>query len=112
MDTTGTETVLYNFTGADGANPYAGLIRDSAGNLHGTTFGGGGWGAGVVFKLDTTGTETVLHTSREERTGRALGSSDPRLGYSGSPALQRSSNSVTDWGPLCCTKDFSGPLCL
>jgi uncharacterized repeat protein (TIGR03803 family) len=62
VDTTGTETVLYNFTGKlDGANPYASLIRDSAGNLYGTTFGGGGWGAGVVFKLDTTGTERVLH---------------------------------------------------
>ncbi len=62
VDTTGTETVLYSFTGKlDGANPYASLIQDSAGNLYGTTFGGGGWGAGVVFKLDTTGTETVLH---------------------------------------------------
>ena len=63
LDTTGTETVLYSFTGgADGANPYAGLIRDSAGNLYGTTYGGGTSNWGVVFKLDTTGTETVLHS--------------------------------------------------
>src|SRR5690349_18259597 len=37
-----TETVLYRFLGGtDGAAPQAGLIRDSAGNLYGTTQGGG-----------------------------------------------------------------------
>ncbi len=30
-------TVLHTFTGADGANPHAGVIRDSAGNLYDTT---------------------------------------------------------------------------
>jgi uncharacterized repeat protein (TIGR03803 family) len=63
LDTTGTETVLHSFTGgADGGNPYAGVIRDPAGNLYGTTYSGGASGQGVVFKLDTTGTETVLHS--------------------------------------------------
>jgi hypothetical protein len=34
LDASGHETVLYDFTGgADGGNPYGGLIRDSAGNL-------------------------------------------------------------------------------
>src|SRR5258707_14601505 len=38
----GTFTVLYSFTGgSDGANPRAGLIADAAGNLYGTTYGGG-----------------------------------------------------------------------
>jgi uncharacterized repeat protein (TIGR03803 family) len=62
------ETVLYNFTGgADGGYPFEGLIRDSTGNFYGTTFGGGnlsanfGQGAGVVFKLDPSGHETVLY---------------------------------------------------
>jgi uncharacterized repeat protein (TIGR03803 family) len=63
---TGTETVLYRFTGgADGLNPSAGLMRDAAGNLYGTTFGGSSAcasGCGTVFKLDPTGTETVLHS--------------------------------------------------
>ncbi|MGH6876849.1 MAG: choice-of-anchor tandem repeat GloVer-containing protein, partial [Rhizomicrobium sp.] len=43
----GTESVLYSFTGgSDGSNPEAGLIRDAAGNLYGTTYFGGGTGCG------------------------------------------------------------------
>jgi uncharacterized repeat protein (TIGR03803 family) len=69
LDPSGNETVLYSFTGgADGEFPSAGLARDAAGNLYGTTQYGGvtssecGIGCGTVFKLDTTGTLTVLHT--------------------------------------------------
>jgi len=57
----GQQTVLYSFTGgADGAYPYATLVRDAAGNLYGTTWEGGDvtctnpngpYGCGVVFKL-------------------------------------------------------------
>ena len=62
VDPAGNETVLYNFTGgADGAFPQAPVIRDSAGNLYGTTNGGGTGLQGVVFKLDPAGQETVLH---------------------------------------------------
>jgi uncharacterized repeat protein (TIGR03803 family) len=58
-----TEIVLHNFAGpGHGATPYAELIRDPAGNLYGTTYSGGEWGYGVVFKLDSTGHETVLHS--------------------------------------------------
>ena len=56
-------TVLHSFTGGpDGADPYAGLIRDGAGNLYGTTAFGGASGAGVAFKLTPTGTYKVLHS--------------------------------------------------
>ena len=42
LDTAGAETVLYTFSGGDeGGYPYARLVRDSAGNLYGTTNGGG-----------------------------------------------------------------------
>src|SRR5262249_22166687 len=60
----GQETVLYNFTGgADGARPsHSSLVRDSAGNLYGTTGEGGASNFGVVFKLASNGQETVLHT--------------------------------------------------
>jgi uncharacterized repeat protein (TIGR03803 family) len=58
----GKETVLYRFTGmnGDGMGPFQGLVRDTAGNLYGTTLSGGAFGLGTVFKVDTAGTETVL----------------------------------------------------
>ena len=63
VDPTRQETVLYSFTGgADGSAPFAGVIRDSAGNLYGTANGGGAFGAGVVFKVDASGEETVLYS--------------------------------------------------
>jgi len=64
LDTSGQETVLYSFTGgADGGYPLWGaLARDSAGSLYGTTNGGGTDNAGVVFKVDTSGHESVLHS--------------------------------------------------
>jgi len=73
LDESGSETVLYNFTGGtDGGQPEGGVVRDGDGNLYGTTYTGGtqgeceGYlgtnGCGVVYKLDTAGEETVLHT--------------------------------------------------
>jgi uncharacterized repeat protein (TIGR03803 family) len=50
----GTETVLYRFTGGDGANPTAGLIADASGNLYGTTNGSGS-GNGTVFEIAGSG---------------------------------------------------------
>jgi uncharacterized repeat protein (TIGR03803 family) len=71
LDPTGQETVLHAFTGgADGGNPYAGLTADSAGNFYGTTYAGGittggcfqSHGCGVIYRIDTSGNETVLYT--------------------------------------------------
>ena len=76
VDPSGIETVLYNFTGGtDGGLPFAGLIRDSQGNLYGTTTQGGDLtcvppiGCGTVFKLDTSGNETVLHAFKTGTDG-------------------------------------------
>jgi len=56
-------SVLYEFTGwPDGTGPTARPIRDAAGNLYGTTYNGGAFGFGAVFRLDATGKETVLHS--------------------------------------------------
>jgi uncharacterized repeat protein (TIGR03803 family) len=47
------ETLLHTFTGgtADGQLPFASLVFDPAGNLYGTTFGGGSAGYGTVFEI-------------------------------------------------------------
>ena len=63
-----TFTTIHTFgSGADGSNPYSGVIFDSHGNLYGTTFGGGDGGvpAGSAYKLSlpsgsSTWSETVL----------------------------------------------------
>lgn len=66
----GSEKVLYAFQGgSDGSAPGAGVIRDSNGNLYGTTIEGGGGtgcddgnlGCGVVYKIAPDDTETVLY---------------------------------------------------
>jgi uncharacterized repeat protein (TIGR03803 family) len=72
LDCAGKETVLHTFTGPDGVNPVASLIRDEEGNLYGTAVAGGSsaGGGGTVFRLDRAGKETVLYSF----TGGADGS--------------------------------------
>ena len=45
---------LGSFNGTNGANPFAGLIADAAGNLFGTTNGGGTSNVGTVFEIAKT----------------------------------------------------------
>jgi|HubBroStandDraft_1064217.scaffolds.fasta_scaffold01655_10 uncharacterized repeat protein (TIGR03803 family) len=69
---TGEFSVLYTFTGgADGNGPSAGLLQDSAGNFYGTTAGGGANSDGVVFKLSSTGHESVLYNFKGGSDGEA-----------------------------------------
>src|SRR5215472_7276236 len=68
-DGTWTEKNLHFFTGRpDGGHPQGRLLFDAAGNLYGTTPGGGSYHAGIVFELvpngDGTWTEKILHTFR------------------------------------------------
>jgi uncharacterized repeat protein (TIGR03803 family) len=66
MTPDGTLTTFYSFcaqTGCtDGANPYAGLIQDTNGNLYGTTNAGGANNSGTVFQLDLGGSLTTLYS--------------------------------------------------
>lgn len=68
-----TFTVLYTFAGFDGANPAAPLVRDAAGNLYGTTYQGGSFNGGTVFKVDKARTETIL-LNFEDGIGGSTGS--------------------------------------
>jgi uncharacterized repeat protein (TIGR03803 family) len=82
IDSWGNFTVLHTFTGGanDGEVPDGVLFRDSAGNLYGTTgYGGdqscsiyGSAGCGVVFKVDTSSNETILHNFTGETTDGAV----------------------------------------
>jgi uncharacterized repeat protein (TIGR03803 family) len=59
----GNETVVYSFDGgANGAYPNGGLVRDAAGNLYGTTYQGGAYNYGTIFKINTLGQFSVLYS--------------------------------------------------
>ena len=44
-------TTLHSFDGTDGAGPYGALVQATDGGFYGTTFGGGAYGGGTVFRL-------------------------------------------------------------
>lgn len=65
-----TFNVLHEFTnGSDGAFPAGALVRDAAGNLFGMTSSGGGATEGAVYKIDSTGEETILFTFNNTNGG-------------------------------------------
>ena len=78
-----TETVLYSFDGNDGAYGIGNVVFDSAGNLYGTTFGGGGtsceFGCGVVFELSPNSNGSWTYTVLYRFTGGSDGA-DPYAG--------------------------------
>ena len=60
----GSSTNLYSFGGgsSDGANPHAGLVHGSDGNLYGTTEFGGTYSNGIVFRICPGGSYTNLYS--------------------------------------------------
>jgi uncharacterized repeat protein (TIGR03803 family) len=64
----GTLKTLYSFCSrgpapcTDGAYPHAGLVQGAGGQLYGTTYGGGTYDYGTVFKITPSGTLTTLHS--------------------------------------------------
>jgi len=78
IDTAGNETVLYDFTGgSDGCRPEQGLARDKAGNLYGTTYTCGSSGYGTIFRVDSAGNFTILHSF----TGASSDGGSPQDGH-------------------------------
>jgi len=85
----GEVTVIYSFTGgSDGGSPSAGLLLDSAGNLYGVASAGGTGFYGVLFRIDPSGKEQVVHNFDEyssqpdsalvaDGTGNVYGTSAP-----------------------------------
>ncbi len=65
-----TFTLLHLFNGSDGAEPIAGVTRDAAGNLYGTTYQGGENDEGLVYKLGHRGTGWVLTPLYSFQQGR------------------------------------------
>lgn len=62
---TGNEAILHSFgpagTTSDGTGPLS-LALDGSGNLYGTTQNGGSNGSGTVFKISSSGNETILYS--------------------------------------------------
>jgi uncharacterized repeat protein (TIGR03803 family) len=60
----GTLTTLHSFSffGTDGSVPIAGLVLGTNGNFYGTTWSGGAYADGTVFKVTREGMLTTLHS--------------------------------------------------
>ncbi len=56
-----TFSVIHNFTGSEGGDPFAGPALDRGGNLYGTTNSGGAHGAGAVYKVSLHGSSWILN---------------------------------------------------
>jgi uncharacterized repeat protein (TIGR03803 family) len=57
-----TVTTLHSFNGTDGLLPDAALVQGTDGNFYGTTAAGGAHHQGTVFKIDSAGNLTTLHS--------------------------------------------------
>ncbi|HEY3900876.1 MAG TPA: choice-of-anchor tandem repeat GloVer-containing protein [Chthoniobacter sp.] len=78
---TGVITMVADFAASPsgpnrGAYPYAALVSDGAGNFWGTTYQGGNYAAGTVFKVNaSTGAITTVVDFVDSTTGSSRGSS-------------------------------------
>ena len=101
LTTNGSITTLYSFTnGAGGANPYAGLIRDAAGNLYGATlYGGNQGGYGTVFRWSdpTPPTNTITLPTAGQRWSNAVFAASGKAADNVAVAAVFYSVNASDW---------------
>ncbi len=64
-----TLSTLLSFDGANGSEPWGGLVQGRDGSFYGTTSFGGAYGFGTVFRMTPTGTLTTLHSFRPDSDG-------------------------------------------
>jgi uncharacterized repeat protein (TIGR03803 family) len=81
------EKVLHNFNeqAGDGNSPSNGVVFDAAGNLYGTTIGGGNHGRGAAYELSPTASGPWSETLLNNFSGQGAGGYFP--------------NSALIWGP-------------
>ena len=97
---TGTETVLHFFSdGTDGKTPQGSLVQGSDGNFYGMTTYGGSNNDGIVFKIDPSGNETILHTFAGTSDG-ATPTSSLIQGSDGNFYGTADSGGAHNWGTL------------
>jgi uncharacterized repeat protein (TIGR03803 family) len=102
LGTNGKLTVLHRFAGgiSDGCEPYAGIVRGSHGNLYGTTMGCGAHNWGTVFKLDSGGKETILHSFAGDAEDGAIPYGEVLRTSSGELFGTASSGGSVGWGTV------------
>lgn len=64
---------LNNGTNADGANPQAPLLPGAAGSFYGTTYWGGAYGNGALFRITSRGAFTTLYAFSAFTSYNSLG---------------------------------------
>lgn len=89
--------ILYSFAGGgDGEYLDTELVRDSAGNLYGTTVQGGAYASGTVFQVTPAGVHTVLYNFTGGRDG-----GEPYKGVTLDAQGSLYGTAVTGGGGLC-----------
>ena len=115
----GAVTVLHSFSASttEGAAPVAGLAQGTDGNFYGTTAIGGMHYQGTVFKIDSTGNVTTLHSfsgSPNEGAGPVAGLVQGSDGNfygttaAGGAHYQGTAFKITSAGNLTTLHSFSG----
>jgi uncharacterized repeat protein (TIGR03803 family) len=120
MTPNGTLTTMYSLcyrSGCpDGAAPYATVVQGRDGNFYGTTYGGGAYGSGTVFKMTPNGTLTTLYSfdgadGSQPYAGLIQASDGNFYGttYGGGAYDQGTVFKIASRGTLTTLHSFSGP---